>query len=132
VTPYTTRQAIAGALIEDALAHEHERFDEIGRRFDSLERTMPPESEGDPVTLRIALTFWDGWIDARNQGWQKSRSIEPHEWPALARRVAADLMADRNISDARVRSRFDASICAPGSERVQSLALRIHNRNGVG
>ncbi|HSQ03707.1 MAG TPA: hypothetical protein VLN59_06720 [Burkholderiales bacterium] len=129
MTPYTTREAIAGELLADAIAHEHARFDEIGRRFDSLERTMPPGNDGDLATLRIALTFWDGWIDARNQGWQQSRSIQPQEWPVLARGVAADLMADRKISDARIRSRFDAATCSPGSERVQSLATRLRNRD---
>ena len=85
MTNEAAREAIAEHLLSDALAHEGKRFDEIGRRFDALERVFPRGGEPELITLRIALTFWDGWIDARNRGWQQTRGIQPDEWPVLAR-----------------------------------------------
>ena len=92
---------------------------------------MAVEGRGDDLgvaRLRIALTFWDGWIDARNRGWQQTRGIQPDEWPVLARGIAADLQADREISDERVRTRFDAGATASGGERVQGVAARLRDR----
>jgi hypothetical protein len=101
------RDALVGELLKDAAAHDAGHFDEIGRRSDRMElpRVGPPEL----TKLRIALSFWDGWIDARNRGWQPDGNIEPAEWPMLARRIASDLAEDREISDARVGARFDVS-----------------------
>jgi hypothetical protein len=101
------RDALVGELLEDAAAHDAGRFDAIGRRSDRMElpRVGPPEL----TKLRVALSFWDGWIDARNRGWQSDGDIAQAEWPMLARRIASDLAEDREISDARVGARFDAS-----------------------
>jgi hypothetical protein len=101
------RDSLVGELLKDAVAHDAGRFDEIGRRSDRMlvPRVGPPEL----TKLRVALSFWDGWIDARNRGWQSDGDIAKAEWPVLARRIAADLTDDREISDARVGARFDAS-----------------------
>jgi len=128
MTNEAAREAIAEHLLSDALAHEGKRFDEIGRRFDALERVFPRGGEPEQITLRIALTFWDGWIDARNRGWQQTRGIQPDEWPVLARSIAADLKANREITDQRVRTRFDAGAAASGGELVQGVAARLRDR----
>jgi hypothetical protein len=101
------RDALVGELLKDAAAHDAGRFDEIGRRSEHmhLPRVGPPEL----TKLRVALRFWDGWTDARNRGWPPDGSIAKAEWPMLARRIAADLAEDREISDARVGARFDVS-----------------------
>jgi len=129
MTYHAAREAIAEQLLGDATAHENARFDEIGRRFDTLERAFPYGSNRELVKLRIALTFWDGWIDARNRGWQTTRGIQPNEWPALARGIAADLVADREITDARARSHFDATASVSQSDRVQTVAARLRDRD---
>jgi hypothetical protein len=101
------RDALVGELLGDAAAHDEGRFDDIGHRAGRMElpRVGPPELR----KLRVALSFWDGWIDARNRGWQPHGNIAKAEWPLLARRVASDLAEEREISDARVAGRFDVS-----------------------
>ena len=103
----TARDSLIASLLEDAAAHEAGRFEEIGRRADHIE--LPSDGPPALTNLRIALTFWDGWIDARNGGWQPDGNIAKAEWPMLARCVASDLAEDREISDVRVGARFDAS-----------------------
>jgi hypothetical protein len=117
------RNSLAGELLKDAAEHEAGRFDEIGQRSDRMEvpRVGPPEL----TKLRVALSFWDGWTDARNRGWQAGDSIAKGEWPMLARRIASDLAEDREISDPRVGARFDASASRPTEGRVQLLAARL-------
>jgi hypothetical protein len=105
----TARNALVGEFLKDAAAHEGGRYNEIGRRFDGIERELPRGVGLGLVKLRVALAFWDGWIDARDRRWQGG-NIDKAEWPMLARRIASDLTQDREISDARVGARFDASM----------------------
>jgi uncharacterized membrane protein YeaQ/YmgE (transglycosylase-associated protein family) len=125
VTYGSARNSLVGELLKDAAAHEAGRFDAIGRRFDSVERDLPRGTAAALTKLRVALSFWDGWIDARNRGWQAGGNIDKGEWPMLARRIASELAQDREISDARVGARFDASTAGATEERVQTLAARL-------
>jgi len=128
LTSEAARQALAGHLVTDATAHEAGRFDAIGRRFDSFEHAFPEGDDASLIDLRMALTFWDAWIDARNHGWQPTGGIQQGEWAALARGIAADLTAKRDIADARVRDLFDAR--SPGrADRVKLLAGRLRGRS---
>lgn len=128
LTSEAARQALAGHLVTDATAHDAERFDAIGRRFDSFEHAFPEGDDASLIDLRMALTFWDAWIDARNHGWQPTAGIQQGEWAALARGIAADLTAKREIADARVRELFDAR--SPGrADRVKILAGRLRGRS---
>ena len=106
----TARNALVAALQKDAALHETGRFDEIGSRFDGIVRDLPRGSAASVTRLRVALAFWDGWMDARDEGWLGGGNILKGEWPMLARRIASDLSSDRDISDARVGSRFDARL----------------------
>jgi uncharacterized membrane protein YeaQ/YmgE (transglycosylase-associated protein family) len=119
------RNSLVAALLKDAAAHEAGRFDEVGRRFDGIERDLPRGPAPALAKLRVALAFWDGWIDARNRGWQGDGDIPKGEWPMLARRIASELSADRNISDARVGARFDASVGGSLGGRIQTLEARL-------
>lgn len=127
MTYLQARDALLKHLVHDASAHDAERFDEIGRRFDSLENLFPRGRDPGLMKLHVAMTFWDGWIDARNNGWPK-HSIGKDEWPVLARGVAADLEADREITDARVRRQFDAVAHPSLGDRVQVLTARLRDR----
>jgi hypothetical protein len=128
LTSEAARQALAGYLLTDAAAHEAERYDSIGRRFDSFEHAFPEGDDASLIDLRMALTFWDAWIDARNHGWQPTAGIQRGEWAALARGIAEDLTAKRDIADARVRELFDAR--TPGrTDRVNLLAGRLRGRS---
>ena len=121
------RDVLVKELRANAADHEAERYDTIGRRFDRLEHEFPTGTAPELGRLHIALTFWDGWIDARNNGWPRG-PIGLADWPALARRVADDLEADRDITDKLVLSRFDLVANPQLNERVQTLAARLRNR----
>jgi CheY-like chemotaxis protein len=116
------RNSLVGEFLKDAMAHEAGRYDEIGRRFDGIERDFPRGAAPQLTRLRVALAFWDGWIDARNREWPAGGNIDKGEWPTLARRIASDLAQDSEISDARVGARFDASARSSTEDRVQTLA----------
>ena len=122
------RDMLVNELRANAADHEAERYDTIGRRFDRLEHDFPVGTAPELARLHIALAFWDGWIDARNNGWPRG-TIDMAQWPVLARRVADDLAADREIQDPLVRSRFDLVANPRLNERVQWLAKRLRNRD---
>ena len=112
-------------LLADAAAHERERYDEVGRRFDATERDLPRGDAAELTKLRIALTFWDSWIDARNRGWPTGDAVAKAEWPQLARIIAEDLSAGRDIAHALVCEHFDSSSPSASSNRVRILAARL-------
>ncbi len=128
LTSEAARQALAVYLVTDAAAQESERYDAVGRRFDGFEHAFPEGDDATLIDLRMALTFWDAWIDARNHGWQPTAGIQQGEWPGLARGIAADLTAHREIGNAHVRELFDAR--SPGrADRVKLLAGRLRERS---
>ena len=125
------RDAIVTQLRQDAVAHEAEQHDSIGRRFDAIEHRFPRGTAPELGRLHIALTFWDGWVHARNHGWP-SGPIKTGDWPRLARTVAADLEADRDITDETVLKYFDLVAHPQLNERVQILAARLRERESYG
>ena len=124
------RDTLIEQLRADAAAHLAEHYDEIGRRFDRLEHQFPTGTAPELGRLHIALAFWDGWIDARNNGWPRG-PIALGDWPVLAEQVAADLAADREISSPLVLSRFDIVAHPKLNERVQTLASRLRRREAA-
>jgi hypothetical protein len=118
------RDALVRYLQSDAVAHEAEQYDSIGRKFDALEYRFPRGTAPDLGRLHIALTFWDGWVHARNHGWPPG-PIAADEWPRLARAVAADLAADRDLTEDAVLAHFDLVAHPRLNERVQILAARL-------
>lgn len=130
LTYTAARDTLVKELRANADDHEAERFDTIGRRFDRLEHEFPTGIAPELGRLHIALAFWDGWIDARNNGWPRG-PIDVAQWPALARSVADDLAADRDISNPLVLSRFDLVANPRLNERVQTLAARLRNRDAL-
>ena len=127
LTYTAARDVLVANLRGDADAHEAERFDSIGRRFDAVEHQFPTGTAPELGRLHIALAFWDGWVDARNNGWPGG-AIAAGDWPVLARRVADDLAADREISDATVLAHYDLVAHPRLKERVQTLAARLRGR----
>src|SRR3954467_7105671 len=127
-TYQVARDALVAQLRADAAAHRAEHYDAIGRRFDRLEHEFPTGTAPELAKLHIALAFWDGWIDARNNGWPRG-PIALGDWPGLAEEVADSLAADREIVTPMVLSRFDL-VAHPGlNERVQTLAARLRQRD---
>ena len=129
LTYHAAREAIAAELVRDATAHDGGRFDEIGRRYDSLENAFPQDGGSTQVTkLRIALTFWDAWIHARNHGWQRTKGIQQAEWATLARTIAEDLAADRDITSARVLTHFGSLALPSEGDRAGMIVSRLRDR----
>jgi len=127
LTYEAARDTLVGELRADAAAHRAECYDSIGRRFDRLEYEFPRGTAPPLAKLHIALAFWDGWIDARNNGWPRS-PIALAEWASLAEQVAADLAADHEITAPLVLARFDLIAHPHLNERVQTLAARLRGR----
>ena len=127
LTYAAARDTLVSQLRADADAHRHEQYDEIGRRFDRLEHEFPTGTAPELAKLHIALAFWDGWLDARNNGWPRG-PIGIADWPALAEEVAASLAADAEITAPLVLARFDLVRHPRLNERVQTLAARLRQR----
>jgi len=130
LTYVAARDLLVAHLRADARAHRAGQLDEIGRRFDRVEHQFPTGTAPELAKLHIALAFWDGWIDARNNGWPRG-PIAPDDWPELAERVASDLAADLDISPVVVLARFDLVAHPNLNERVQTLARRLRHRDPV-
>ncbi len=129
MTYQEARDELVKQLRQDAAAHEAEQYDAIGRRFDALEHRFPRGTAPELGRLHIALTFWDGWVHARNHGWPPG-PIGTDEWPTLARAIAEDLAADRDIADGKVLTHFNLVAHPNLNERVQILAARLRQREG--
>jgi hypothetical protein len=125
------RDALVTQLRRDAEAHDVEDYDAIGRRFDAIEYRFPRGTEPELGRLHIALAFWDGWVHARNHGWPAG-PIALADWPRLARDVATDLQADRDLGAAEVCAHFDLVAHPRLNERVQILAQRLRGRDDHG
>ena len=119
------RDQVIDQLLRDAMAHDAERYDDVGKYFDSVGREVPSGVEPGLVRLRIAMAFWGEWIDARDRGWRPRGGIAKGDWPLLARTVAADLAGDRDVTDARLVPRFDVGGSASLGNRVQSIVARM-------
>jgi uncharacterized membrane protein YeaQ/YmgE (transglycosylase-associated protein family) len=125
LTYAAARDQLVNELLTDAMAHDAERYGEVGRRLDNIERSLPHGGAPELGRLRVALTFWDAWIGARNRGWEPISGIAKTEWPMLARIVAADLEGDRDVTDSRVVARFDVGRHPSLGNRAQALAARM-------
>lgn len=107
-SPYTRlRERLAAALLRAAEHHETGRFELLDEGFKAIDGELRQHGDAQYQKLHCALNFWDGWIFAQGTGWVEHQQFPRDAWPALARGVAADLLADREISDARVRFEFD-------------------------
>ena len=123
--------ALVTQLLQDADAHEAGHYDAVGRRFDAVEHRFPTGTAPELGRLHIALTFWDGWVHARNHGWPPG-PISESEWPRIARSVVADLQANRDVTDVKVLANFDIVAHPKLDERVQILAARLRGaREGM-
>jgi hypothetical protein len=86
------------ALISPDLPHEG---------YDVMDRDLPRDPDPRWRKIFVALSFWDGWIDASNHDWQYYDPICASDWPVLAREIAFDLRNDREISNPEVVKRFE-------------------------
>ena len=101
------RHRLIAYLEAAARAHDAGFFFAIPEGYDRLEAEVSRRPSPDFDTLKTALAFWDGWIDARNHDWRHYPGIKAGDWPRLARGIIDDLRQGRDIGDKRVLARFD-------------------------
>ena len=100
------RTEFISALTAAANAHDSNEFANIDVGYEKLDGELPRDSGTEFDKLFVALSFWDGWIDARNHNWQYYDPIRKEDWPELARKIVRDLEADQEIHDRTVLKRF--------------------------
>ena len=104
-----TRQVLVTGLIEDALAHEAGQYADIGRRLPAIRDTLSREDPAWPLRLQLAVRFWSGWTEARDERWNESGIDKPFaaaDWPRFARTIASDLALDRDTIEPTIVTRF--------------------------
>ena len=132
-----TRQALVGALLEDATAHEAGRYAEIGRELPSIRQAVSREERSRSSRLELPLRFWHGWTKARDERWKGSQGAKPvvlEDWPRFARVIASDLALDRDTTDPAILGRFaDAAplVVAASGAGARAAGTRIENHAGV-
>ena len=117
------RTGLAQALKRDAILHERARYLDIGKGFLNLRSLLRHGGDHRYQKLIVAIKFWDGWILARNTDWLEYPDIPERRWSDLAKTVAADLEADREISSFQVRAQFDLE----GTLELPKQVLRSPN-----
>ena len=117
-------EIVAEALLADAEAHLAERYDEIGERFDDVLAEVLPLQDVDEHQVRVAFSFWDGWVDARNHDWLYYEGIQQQDWPRHARAVAACLRAGRSPDDPTLQKHFDRPPRTPLLARFTRFLFR--------
>jgi len=103
------RQALVTGLIEDALAHDAGRYAEIGRQLPGVRHTLSRQNPSPDSRLSVALRFWRGWTEARDERWrgdEADKLIAMADWPRFARTIASDLALDRDTMEPAVVTRF--------------------------
>jgi hypothetical protein len=116
---------LADALLVDAEAHEAGRYGEIGERYDDVYAELLPLDGLSERPVRMALDFWDGWIDARNHDWLYYDGIEEHDWPRHARFVSACLRSGRIPDDPTLKKHFDRPPVAPKGAPLRGFLSRL-------
>lgn len=116
---------LADALLADAEAHEGGRYGEIGEHYDDVYAELLPLDGFSERPVRIALDFWDGWIDARNHDWLYYDGIEEHDWPRHARFVSACLRSDQIPDDPTLKKHFDRPPVTPMGARLRAFVSRL-------
>jgi hypothetical protein len=130
VTYDAWRHRFATALEGAAEAHERGGVAMIDAGYDEIDAILPRGAGPEYDKLHIALHFWDGWSDARNHEWRYYEGIDQGDWPILARGIAADLTANREIQERRVLAHFDTRHPPPRSLWAR-LTAKLRGRRAV-
>lgn len=104
------KECLVSALLHDEVAHREGHYDEIGAHFDEVEGGFSSLLEPENHKLFVVLSFWDGWIDARNHDWDYHEPITKADWPNLARQIVNDLNTDSELTNPIVIEKFDFAI----------------------
>jgi hypothetical protein len=124
MTSTDAAEILADALVADAELHEANRYHEIGERYDDVYAELLPLDGPSEAPVRVALAFWDGWIDARNHDWAYYEGIGEHDWPRYARVVSDCIRSSRVPDDPTLRKHFCRPPKPPMRVRLARLLLR--------
>ena len=75
--------------------------------YDEIDVSLPRGGGPEWGKLFVALSFWDGWIDASNHEWMYYSPIAESDWPTLAQEIAAALRLNREIENPVIVEKFD-------------------------
>ena len=100
------KQFLIANLTRDANSHVARRYSEIGIGFDEMEANLPDSDEEEFDKLFLARSFLEECIEARNHDWSDFDHMTEDDWPILAKRIAAALTHDLEISDPQVLAQF--------------------------
>lgn len=70
-----------------APSHEAGRYAEIGRQFSAVRDRMSRQVTPSSSRLQLALRFWRGWTQARDERWRASGAepaVAVGDWPRYA------------------------------------------------
>ena len=113
------RRALIQALLANATAQDAGRADEVGLEASFVLAQLSVTRAPVPEAIHTALSFWSGWIDARQHGWVEATAVfERSAWPALARGVASDLAKNVEIHDPAVLEHFAGRRVRPYARMV--------------
>ena len=70
--------------------------------FRAIEQTVPRQMGARWQKLYVAISFWDCWIAEAEFGFPTNILLRRNEWAPLARALAADLNADRDITHPQI------------------------------
>ena len=119
------KQFLLDNLTQDAIAHEAGRHRDVGQGFDEFDAGLPRDERPEFNKLFVALNFWDGWIDARNQDWQYYSGISQSDWPMLARHIVEAIADEREITEPLVLQHFNLQGRQSLRDRFNSLLGRL-------
>ena len=131
------RQALVGALLEDATAHEAGRYQEIGRELPSIRDAVSRQQRSRSSRFELPLRFWHGWTKARDDRWKGTQGAKPvvlEDWPRFARVLASDLALDRDTTDPAIVGQFaDAApfLAAASGAGARAAVSRVEDHAAV-
>jgi hypothetical protein len=106
MTEMDEREAAAAGLLRSADAHDRGDFAVVEREFDTFEGSLSQDASGVHDDVLLAFSFWDGWVDSSNHGWQYYEPLKQSDWPVLARTIAAALRSGDPVSDPEIVASF--------------------------
>ena len=99
-----SKELILKRLKRDMALHEQGAFNKMGEVYDDFDEKFPRGY----LDLMIAWTFWDAWLEERNQGFPNSyEGITKEKWPVLAKELVLTLEKNEQIVQPLILSHFD-------------------------
>jgi hypothetical protein len=103
------RTTIAAELVRVAVMSDSGDVQAVSKNFRTIEQSVPRLLGRRWRKLYVAIGFWDCWIAEADRGFPQNVLVGRNEWAPLARTLAADLLADRNVTHPQILAIADLS-----------------------